>query len=263
MFVICKFFKRITIISDQTNWKTIHWIKTLLIRFDVMNWSLFKQIISDQDRKFLNDFWNALFTKLKIRLFYSTIYYFQTNEFLKRINQSIKIGLKYHLTALNSSISWSEILFAIQRFFNNSVSFTDRISNEIVYEFIFIESADLLRIDFFRFNFFENEIFNFKMSSNLISAAWIWQKVADVIIFFNLVFKHHYDQKHKTIRLFVENWILLRFHWNYSISSTTNLKKKLFQQFVKFFKIFQQIKNFVYKLEISVHWRIHSVFIII
>lgn len=39
------------------------------------------------------------------------------------------------------------------------------------------------------------------------------------------------------------------------------LKKKLFQQFVELFKIFEKINNFVYKFEISIYWRFHFVFI--
>lgn len=63
--------------------------------------------------------------------------------------------------------------------------------------------------------------------------------------------------------MFENDWTLFRLHRKYSISFTEQLKKKLFQQFVKSFKIFQKIENLASKLKILVHWQIHSIFIIV
>ena len=95
-----------------------------------------------------------------------------------------------------------------------------------------------------------------------IFTSWIRQKISDAIAFSQLIFKHYYDQKHKFVHFSKKNWTLLRLHQNYSIPFTKKLEKKLFQQFVESFKIFQRVENLVYKLEIPTHWRIHSVFII-
>ena len=97
--------------------------------------------------------------------------------------------------------------------------------------------------------------------SDHISTKWIRQKIVDVIIFSNIVSKYYYDQKNKSIQLFVNSWALFRFYRNYSIFSI-NLSKKFFQQLVESLKIFKKINNFVYKLKISIHWRFHFVFII-
>ena len=56
MFVTCKFFKKIILISEKMTWKTKNWIKVFLIRFDIMNWGLLKLIINNRDRKFLSEF---------------------------------------------------------------------------------------------------------------------------------------------------------------------------------------------------------------
>ena len=122
-----------------------------------------------------------------------------------------------------------------------------KILNEIVYEFISTESADLIK----------------SVSEPIISTKWIWQKVADAIMFSQLISKHYYDQKHKSIQFSKKSWTLLRLHQKYNISFTKKLGKKLFQQFVEFFKILQRIENLVYRLEIPNHWRIHFVFIIV
>ena len=60
----------------------------------------------------------------------------------------------------------------------------------------------------------------------------------------------------------VENWTFLRLHKNYEISSIIVLRRKLSQQYVKFFKIFQKINNLAYKLNISHEWKIWSVIFI-
>lgn len=170
MSITCKFFKRMTLIFDQTKRNVSQWIQILLAKFDVMNWKLSKQIISDRNRKFFNDFWNALFIKLKMKLLYNTAYHFQTDDQSKQINQIAKIALKYHLIILKCFTTWSKILLTIQRKFNNIVSTTNRIFNKTIYEFISITA----------FSFHE---FVFE-SSNHFFVKWMRQKIFDVITFF-------------------------------------------------------------------------------
>lgn len=218
----------------------------MLTRFDIMNWGLPKQIINDRDRKFISDFWNTFFKSLEIKLLYSTAYHPQTDDQSKRINQTVEIAFKYHLVTLNDLKVWSDVLSAIQRGFNNSVFATDRIFNECVYGFILITSFSFLQF-----------------GSVFSSMKWTRQEIFDVIAFFQLVSKFHYDKKHQSIQLAEKSWALLRFHRKYNISFIKQLDKKLFQQFVGPFKIFQKIDNLAYKLEIFHHWRIHLVFIIV
>ena len=60
----------------------------------------------------------------------------------------------------------------------------------------------------------------------------------------------------------VENWALLRLHKDYEISFIIVLRRKLSQQYVKLFKIFQKINNLAYKLNIFHEWKIWSVIFI-
>lgn len=56
--------------------------------------------------------------------------------------------------------------------------------------------------------------------------------------------------------------ILIKLHKEYFISTTANMSKKikLEQQYIDLFIILKKVKKLVYCLDLSKHWRIHSVF---
>jgi hypothetical protein len=143
MFVICKFSKRICLILEKTSWKTKDWALTLLSRLKIMNWELFKAIISNRDSKFLIELWIIIFDRSSVKLLYSTVYHSQSDEQSKRSNQIMKIALRFHLFILNNSKKWSSCLSIIQSHMNNFIISLDKTLNEIVYEFISIQSTDL------------------------------------------------------------------------------------------------------------------------
>lgn len=132
----------------------------------------------------------------------------------EKTNQSTKIILKYHLVIMNS-VKWSKILLTIQKCFNNFVYSIERIFNESVYDFTLTNST----------NFTKNLVSktNFILETNL-STHVICQKIINVIIFSQFIFKYHYDQKHKLIQFLKNNYALLRLYWNYSIFFTKKLK---------------------------------------
>ena len=55
------------------------------------------------------------------------------------------------------------------------------------------------------------------------------------------------------------DYILIRLHREYDISSTIVLKLKYNQQYVDFFKILEKIEHLIYRLNLLTHWRIHLV----
>jgi hypothetical protein len=61
LFVICKTFKRMTIIFDKFIWSSTKWVETLFDRLLVANWDISENIISNRDSKFLFEFWRILF----------------------------------------------------------------------------------------------------------------------------------------------------------------------------------------------------------
>lgn len=75
MSVTCKFLTRVTLIKGADTWLAEQWAHASLNRLDVIVWGLSGELITNWDPKFLSQFWTALFTKLKIKLLYSTAYY--------------------------------------------------------------------------------------------------------------------------------------------------------------------------------------------
>ena len=247
MSVTCKFSKRITAISEKFIWTVFEWTDALLQRLNIADWDLFKNIIFDRDKKFLSDLWKNFFNRLKIKLLYITTYHSQTDDVFERINQTLKIALKFHIQALKNFFKWSNTFDALQRNFNNSSNSIEKTFNEICYEFTFLRSADLIKNDTFNSSFFK---------------AQARMHVNDSMILTQLLSKNIYDRNHHFLQMNVENWTLFRLHKDYDISSTNVLKSKLSQQYAKSFRIIEKIDNLAYKLNISINWRVHSVFFI-
>ena len=81
-----KFIKRIILISEKDTFKVKKWVIVLFERLEMTDWDIFKNIITNRNRKFLFELWSTIFAKLKIHLLYSTSYHSQTNEASERTN---------------------------------------------------------------------------------------------------------------------------------------------------------------------------------
>ena len=243
MFITCKFSKRVIAIVDKSTWSAFEWAKTLLSRLNIADWGLFKVIVSNRNKKFLSDLWKSLFNRLNVRLLYIIAYHSQTDDASERTNQTLEIVLRFHIQMLQNVRDWLKILKAFQRHFNNTSESTDKFFNEACYSFTSLRNSNLLI----------NQIaFTSSINTKL--------HIVDFIALSQALFKHIYDQKHRSIQLQVDQWALLRFHKNYDILSTVILSLKLSQQYADSFRISEKIGNLVYRLEISENWRIHSVF---
>ena len=246
MSVIDKYSKRIIVLVEKNTWTANDWFAALLLKLNLVDWDLFKTIISNRDRKFLSKLWIEFFKRLNVKLLYSTVYHFQTNETLKRINQTFEIALRYHVQTLNNFRNWSSVIDALQRNFNNSITSTDKFFNEICYEFTSLQNSDLVRS-------VASEIFSFDKFKLIVQNS---------IAMTQMTTKRIYDRNHQVIQIIVENWTLIRLHKKYNMSTIIILEKKLSQQYVQFFKIIQKIKNLTYKLQIFETWEIWSIFAI-
>lgn len=63
------------LIEGADTWLAKLWVHAFFKRLDLINWGLPRELITDEDPKFLSKFWTALFTKLKVKLLYSTAYH--------------------------------------------------------------------------------------------------------------------------------------------------------------------------------------------
>lgn len=237
----------------------------MLKRLNIIDWNLFKVIISNRDKKFLSKLWAIIFKKLDVKFFYFIVYHFQTNDQSKRTNQIVEIILRFHMIIMKNSIQWSKILFKIQRHINNvSSSIIDKNSNEIVYDFIFLQTFDLWKS-------FANLVvvdanaslsFDLFFDANFSFVARTRVKITNFIVFAQMKIKRHYDDKLKSIYMRKDDYVLIKLHHEYDISSIAILEFKLSQQFVDSFCVLERVRWLVYRLKLFSHWRIYSILFI-
>jgi hypothetical protein len=75
-----------------------------------------------------------------------------------------------------------------------------------------------------------------------------------------MINKTHYDRRHSSLFLKVDEWAMLRLHHEYFISESKDMIKKISTQYVESFKVVQRVKRLAYRLAISEDWKIYSVF---
>lgn len=74
------------------------------------------------------------------------VYHSQIDDFFERRNPVIKIALRYYIQVFNKVKNWSSIIKIMQRTINNDVFFSDKLFNEICYDFTFVSSTDFLNL---------------------------------------------------------------------------------------------------------------------
>jgi hypothetical protein len=244
--VIDKFTKRVMLISEKFTYTAKDWAMTLLEESQRRNWSISKMIISNRNRKFLSDLWRTLFTRLNVFMLYFTVYHSQIDDVSERTNQILEIALRYYIQELHDSTLWITALWKFQSVFNNTRSaVTKKISNELLYEVT------------------SNLSLNISSSNKIVDNHTQLRKEAqNVINWTQMINKIHYDRRHSFLFLKVDEWALLQLHHEYFISRSKDMTKKMFAQYVEFFKIIQRIERLIYRLNISSDWKIHSVFFV-
>ena len=147
IFVICKGFKRSMNLLDRFTYTTTNWVNVFIIALMIRDWDISRSIISDKDKKFMSNFWKAIFIKLSVSFLVFIVYHSQTNEQFERINQTIEIALRFWLSnSKNQNKNWKKALFYIIVALNNSTNVSTEIaSNEICYEFRVNDSLVMLK----------------------------------------------------------------------------------------------------------------------
>ena len=179
MSITCKFSKRVTLVDGTDIWSAEKWANAFLKRLDLIDWGLLGELITDRDPKFLSKFWTALFTKLGVKLLYSTAYHPQTDGASERTNQTVKIALRFFVHAMDDPLRWPEVLPRIQFLLNNtSSSTTGKTPNEIAYGFSPGRPLDLFS------------------STTLLDTYVTCIAAADAILFALANHKNHYNRSH-------------------------------------------------------------------
>lgn len=136
MSVTYKFSKRVILVEDADTWSTEQWAHIFLKRLGLIDWSFLGELITDCDPKFLSKFWIALFTKLGVKLLYSTAYYPQIAGASKQTNQTVEIVLWFFVHIIDDPSQWPEVLPYIQFLLQNiSSSITGKTPYKFAYGF--------------------------------------------------------------------------------------------------------------------------------
>lgn len=134
---MCKFFKKIIFIKKNNIQTVKKQANAFFSRLHVVDWGLFRELITNHNLKFFNKFWTILFNKLKIKLYYNMAYHPQINGSNIRINQMIKMAFRFFVYMLNDLTQQSHILLHIKAIINNIFFLiTKKTSNKIAYNFI-------------------------------------------------------------------------------------------------------------------------------
>lgn len=98
--------KQVIFINNADSWLAEKWINVFLKQLNLIDWCLPGELITDQDFQFLSKFWAMLLNKPGVKLLYSTAYYPQTNGLSERINQKVKITLRFFIHTLVNITLW-------------------------------------------------------------------------------------------------------------------------------------------------------------
>ena len=91
-----------------------------------------KLIISDRDVKFTGNFWRYLFSRLEMRLNFSTAYHPQTNGKTERVNRIVQDMLRMYV--MNNPTKWEDYLHLVEFVYNNGYQASTKINPfEVVY----------------------------------------------------------------------------------------------------------------------------------
>ena len=207
MSITCKYSKRIALVPGKETFTVVQWANVFLERLWLADWGLPKIIISDRDKKFLSQFWTALFNRLGVKLLYSTAYHPQTDGQSERTNQTVEIMLRFFIATLENPADWPNCIPQMQSVINNSTSSAGKSPNEICYGFT----------PNFTIDFTKDEAVQRDLPKARISAS-------DALDFVVMNTKHNYDWKHTAMFLKVGEYALLRLHRGYSIPSAPSKK---------------------------------------
>ena len=260
--IICKFSRRLIIVSNKMIWSIEQWVDVVLVRLQIANWKISIVIIFDRNRKFLFDFWIAFFKRLEINLLMNTAYHSQIDDLSKRFNQIVEMTLRFLITE-NSNIDWIKILSTLQFRLNNSLNVVIEFTlNEVIYDFKIREVMTTVVFNFQQTIDDNLFIVIFDIKSKFETNKFQYQKkVDDVTSYVNAKIKIMYDFRHQSLLLNSNDKIFLRLHRDYNLFD--NLRSKLSNHRCDFFIVKRRVDRLTYELDISTRWKIHFVVFVI
>ena len=240
--VTCKFTKKVTILPGKKTYGAEEWATVLVD--GLADWGMPRAFIHDRDRKFLSDFWRAVFKKLGVEFLASAAYHPQTDGQSESTNQTVEIALRFALSA-NPDLDWVAFLPTLRARLNNLTNASTGLSpNEVLMGFKTRDALALLKPDGPPEDWLKRKMVN----ASEAEAAIAWANVKAKTI---------YDKHHRPLELEEGEEVYLTLHRGYSLPSATSPKLSI--QRTGPFKIVKKIGNLAYKLDLPEDWRIHPV----
>ena len=247
LIVTNKFFRRILFIIDHMTYETKNWTSLFLNRLQLADWNLFYAMISDQNSRFMSNFWQAIFARLRTKFLTNTVFHSSINDDSKRTNQTIEIAFRYLIT-IYSNINWIIFLSTLQIYLNNALNAVIELSlNEMIYEF---KTREIV------FNLVENAF----VSDFVDRRDEYRKKTVDVDDFVNAKTKIYHNARHQPLMFKSKNKAYLRLHQKYTLSNHFN--RKMFNQRCDSFLVKRRVERLIYELDLPAQWRIHSMIFI-
>ena len=212
LIIINKFIKKKILIFRLFTWDAENWATVLLNKLIINDWNIFRIMILNRDIKFLLKLWKMIFKKQKTQFFYFITYHSQTDDAIKRINQEIKIVLRYFFSYMNNSNDWHKLLTTIQEEMNAIILLIMKISShEFIYELKLLTFLNLV------------------MKFSQIAIYSIRLNAYETIMYAAIKMKKMYDKNYKLIFFKLKDKIIFRLHKKYIIILVKILKFKFCQ----------------------------------
>ena len=218
----------------------------ILIRKIIKLHDFSSSITIDRNFIFTSKYHDSLCYAFKIKFKLFTTYHSQIDDQTERQNNIMK---QYFRTFVNfEQNNWIKLLFMTKFVYNNNKhAFIQMSSFEIMQKYISKMS-------------FEN-FANFKIKSKSVNEHVRYLTKLLNVFKINLVHAQKQQIKYKNVKTKTSMKFKMKNYVNFNVKNIRTKRNKKFEwKFFESFKIFETIKNQIYRINISKRWRIHNVF---
>jgi len=117
MTVTDKFSKAVRFIPGRKDWSVMQWSKHFYEDVVLSCWGFPRTIISDRDKCFLSELWQALLSSAGVKSLATTAYHPSADGQSERTNQTLELMLRYLVNTSQSD--WLTKLLPLQAACNN------------------------------------------------------------------------------------------------------------------------------------------------
>ncbi|EAQ84379.1 hypothetical protein CHGG_08393 [Chaetomium globosum CBS 148.51] len=241
----CKSSKRTLLIPGHTTYTAQQWGQVLMRQLFLSDWGVPSAIISDRDRKFTSEFWQAMWESLGTKLLMTAAYHPQSDGLAERKNQTVEIAMRFFVFE-RPEANWTDLITPLQWNLNSSYSAPIQSSpHEQLFGFKLPGPFEALAIP----PSVESDIPS--MRESLREDARLAMDFAAARA------KRRYDANRRDIEFREGDKVYLRLHKGYHLPG--NPPRKLSQQRTGPFEVVRRVGRLAYELKFPENMGIHPV----